>query len=65
MVGSRGAKIILPKKFKKKIPAKKRMGPMCDLKDITSNSVALAEFWRREIPSTYRAPYLICVAKET
>jgi hypothetical protein len=44
MVGSRGARIILPRKFKKKIPAKKRMAPMCDLKDVASNSIALSEF---------------------
>jgi hypothetical protein len=64
MVGSRGARIILPKKFKKKIPAKKRMGPICDLRDDTSNSLALAEFWRGEIPSTYRAPYLARIFDE-
>jgi hypothetical protein len=58
MVGNRGARIILPKKFKKKIPAKKRMGPICDLKNVASDTVALVEFWRGEISSTYRAPYL-------
>jgi hypothetical protein len=65
MVGNRGARIILPKKFKKKIPAKKRMGPICDLRGVTSNSVALAEFWRGEIPSTYRAPYLARIFHES
>jgi hypothetical protein len=59
MVGSRGARIILPRKFKKKIPAKKRMGTICDRKDVASNSLVLSEFWRGEIPSTYYAPYLI------
>jgi hypothetical protein len=52
MVGSRGARIILPRKFRKKIPAKKRMGPMYDPKDVFSILVALSEFWRGEIPST-------------
>jgi hypothetical protein len=32
MVGSNGARIILLKKFRRKIPARRKMGPIVDLK---------------------------------
>jgi hypothetical protein len=37
MVGSKGARITLLKKFRRKIEASRRIGPICDLKSVSSD----------------------------